>query len=649
VRDLRHILPLDYQPVCFASNNNAFHLALLAWRYDTTLSQPGAALEYLETHLHKRCMPGYTPTYWKAQTRHHSSDIDYIYKLALKIDDQVERRQYAMSLLWHNVWLLQYSPSSTKPTLGMIIGISIAYWMRKLYKIHVGDERFATVILDEIHHQHVRLCQLDAWHRHIVRRSRLRQIDTMIDAMLRQKVRRSSPLPTIPSPQERGAESKSMSVVPTSSTKPHTLSSHLHPTRARMGAVTTQSVSVKHTDKMPPPDASRRRYEKSSSSPPPPISSTQDRGAETKSMTVVSASSSSAAPLALSSHIHSTQARTGAVPTQSVSMPHTAKQPPEDASPRRREKSSYPPSQSTQKRGGRIQAKTSHSIYEVDKAVHIQRLWRSLQQRIRVRISRRIQQIRVLHAVLVLQHCIRGLLLRKQYERRSHTKQLLRQTSKHTQQVKAKQTQSNRGGNRRPPPIPLETSIGSNDSDRKFLQHPFRHRGMQPTKWKKTRRGKRKTPRCRTGRRHTPNAPDPTLDRGGVPWCISDTTEESIKFTDFDTESTEPSCMPLVYWSTQTTAAINLLRPEQPTTTVYLPYVSTANAAATIIQHAYTKYINHVMPHHHHHVTTNAPIQLNDIYTIIERAVERAFNNNIIQHAVERAIMGDNQLLEDNG
>ena len=39
---------------------------------------------------------------------------------------------------------------------------------------------------------------------------------------------------------------------------------------------------------------------------------------------------------------------------------------------------------------------------------------------------------------------------------------------------------------------------------------------MQPPKRKKTRRGKRKTPRCRTGRRHTPNAPDPTLDRGGI-------------------------------------------------------------------------------------------------------------------------------------
>ena len=151
---------------------------------------------------------------------------------------------------------------------------------------------------------------------------------------------------------------------------------------------------------------------------------------------------------------------------------------------------------------------------------------------------------------------------------------------------------------------------------------------MQPPKWKKTRRGKRKTPRCRTGRRHTPNAPDPTLDCKGVPWCISDTTDESIKFTDFDTESTEPSCMPLVYWSTQTTAAINLLRPEQSTNTVCLPYVSTANAAATIIQHAYTKYINHVMPHHHHHhVTTNAPTQLDGMLDAILRAINTGFND----------------------
>jgi len=65
--------------------------------------------------------------------------------------------------------------------------------------------------------------------------------------------------------------------------------------------------------------------------------------------------------------------------------------------------------------------------------------------------------------------------------------------------------------------------------------------------------------------------------------------------------------MPLVYWSTQTTAAINLLRPDQSTNTVYLPYVSTANAAATILQHAYTKYINHFMSHHHQHVTTTFP------------------------------------------
>jgi hypothetical protein len=166
---------------------------------------------------------------------------------------------------------------------------------------------------------------------------------------------------------------------------------------------------------------------------------------------------------------------------------------------------------------------------------------------------------------------------------------------------------------------------------------------MQPPKRKKTRRGKRKTPLCRTGRRHTPNAPDLTLDRGGVPWCISDTTEESIKFTDFNTESTEPSCMPLVYWSTQTTAAINLLRPEQPTTTAYQPYVSTANAAATIIQHAYTKYINHVMPHHH--VTTNAPTQFEDKFDAIMRAFNSRFDDIIWKYKLDN-IVGDNRLLE---
>jgi hypothetical protein len=52
-------------------------------------------------------------------------------------------------------------------------------------------------------------------------------------------------------------------------------------------------------------------------------------------------------------------------------------------------------------------------------------------------------------------------------------------------------------------------------------------------------------------------------------------------------KSTKPVCMPLAYWSTQTTAAIQLLRPEQSTTDVYLPYISHANAAAKIIQQPY--------------------------------------------------------------
>ncbi len=112
---------------------------------------------------------------------------------------------------------------------------------------------------------------------------------------------------------------------------------------------------------------------------------------------------------------------------------------------------------------------------------------------------------------------------------------------------------------------------------------------------KKTHCGKRKKRTCHTGRRHTPNAPDPILDCGGVPWCISDdTTNKSIKFTDFDDTSTEPVCMPLVYWSTQTTAAINRLRGQPTYNSVYLPYVSPATTAAKIIQRSYIAYTKHV-------------------------------------------------------
>ena len=61
VCELTHILPPEYMPPeymppgylpeYFASNNEAFHLAFLAWGYDTITSQPGAALEYLAMHL----------------------------------------------------------------------------------------------------------------------------------------------------------------------------------------------------------------------------------------------------------------------------------------------------------------------------------------------------------------------------------------------------------------------------------------------------------------------------------------------------------------------------------------------------------------------------------------------------------------------
>ena len=84
------------------------------------------------------------------------------------------------------------------------------------------------------------------------------------------------------------------------------------------------------------------------------------------------------------------------------------------------------------------------------------------------------------------------------------------------------------------------------------------------------------------------------------------------------------------------------------------------NAAAMIIQHAYTKYINHVMPHHHHHVTTNAPTQLEDKFEAIMQAFNSRFEDilknyksiakldNYTNTATDN-IVGDNRLLDDNG
>jgi hypothetical protein len=100
--------------------------------------------------------------------------------------------------------------------------------------------------------------------------------------------------------------------------------------------------------------------------------------------------------------------------------------------------------------------------------------------------------------------------------------------------------------------------------------------------------------------------------------------------------------MPLVYWSTQTTAAINLLRPEQITNTIYLPYVSTANAAATIIQRAYVKYINHFLSHQHQHVTTNDTIEnsptLSPTIPPTQPEIITQANYNYIMHMLDNMV-----------
>jgi len=179
-----------------------------------------------------RGIPEYSPHNWRAQNKYrYRCESDYIYQVTSDIDNHIGHHQYTVSLLWHNVWLLQYLPSSNRPcnTKSVkMIGNSIAYWLDKLdYQMNIPRhvKIILYVIRDELCHQHDKLRLLK-------------------DAMHHQEIRRSSPLPTIPLTQERGAESKSMSVVPTSSTTPHALSSHLHPTQARTGTVSTQHVSM---------------------------------------------------------------------------------------------------------------------------------------------------------------------------------------------------------------------------------------------------------------------------------------------------------------------------------------------------------------------------------------------------------------------
>jgi hypothetical protein len=201
-------------PVYFASNNKTFHLAVLAWQYDNINSQPGAALEYFVTHLNQ-LIPLLSKqrslNSWKAQTQHYLSDTGRMYQLAIDIDKFLGstncnwQYQYAVSLLWHEVWLLRHLPSPNKPTGYWLIGKSIAYWMEIL-----TDNNISTF----------QLC-LQCIHFNI-------------------KYAMSSPSPT-PTTHKRGEELKTMSVVsaPSPPTAPLTLLSQSHSTQACMGVVTT--------------------------------------------------------------------------------------------------------------------------------------------------------------------------------------------------------------------------------------------------------------------------------------------------------------------------------------------------------------------------------------------------------------------------
>ena len=92
-----------------------------------------------------------------------------MYQISMEIDKHIGHRQFAMSLLWHNIWLLQYLPSSNKPCNNKsveMIGNSIAYWLDRLdYQMNL-PRHLLHVMRDELCHQHDKQRQLkDAMHR----------------------------------------------------------------------------------------------------------------------------------------------------------------------------------------------------------------------------------------------------------------------------------------------------------------------------------------------------------------------------------------------------------------------------------------------------------------------------------------------------
>jgi hypothetical protein len=116
-------------------------------------------------------------------------------------------------------------------------------------------------------------------------------------------------------------------------------------------------------------------------------------------------------------------------------------------------------------------------------------------------------------------------------------------------------------GNSQPPPTPTNKT-----SNPKGLRHPFWDCGLQLPRRRWVQRNNR--PRCRPGQRHWPRAPD---SGGGL------------------------SCMPLIFWATQTMAASDLLGAGDGSMST--TYISPTSAASRI-QLAYRSYVRRISRHH---------------------------------------------------
>ena len=288
-RDILTVMspPQCYIPIAFSHDNNAYGLALHAYKYDIAHDHVHGltpALMCLIRHLGRVSGQGPSITFedWRDATppppwRDNYHEVDLLCLVAKQLNNELGLPSdmtyaYVSSLLWRGVQLQLLSLYKPIHDIELVLA-DIAYWRYELLQL----KSIIVELVEFRHHSRSSniYMQLDALtnaldvltqYKHALHQvhamSKSGQVASLSPTKLpltlasHREMPISSPIPT--TTQERGGDHQSMSVVYTPTTLPPTSSSHLHHHQARLGEVPTLPVHS-YTAKQPPKDTSPRR------------------------------------------------------------------------------------------------------------------------------------------------------------------------------------------------------------------------------------------------------------------------------------------------------------------------------------------------------------------------------------------------------